>query len=72
MPLAPDPADKGADQFQPRATARRTGGWTVQQWIDYLRRHPDATLPSGVGGSLVAELDRLTSHHHSPSSHGNT
>lgn len=59
MPLAPDPADKGADQFQAPATARRTGGFTLEQWLDWLARWPEATLPSGVGGMLATEIRRL-------------
>ena len=59
MALAPDPADKGADQFQALPTIRRTGGWTLAQWLDWLARYPDAALPSGVGGMLAAEIYRL-------------
>jgi hypothetical protein len=59
MPLAPDPADKGGDQFQALPTIRRTGGWTLEDWRAFLRRWPAATLPSGVGGMLEAELQRV-------------
>jgi hypothetical protein len=58
-PLAPDPADKGADQFQPRPTARRAGGQTLDEWLDWLTRWPMGTLPAGVGGMLAAEILRL-------------
>lgn len=58
-PLAPDPADKGADQFHALPTIRRTGGWTLAQWLNWLARYPDAALPSGVGGMLAAEIRQL-------------
>ena len=49
-PLAPDPADKGADQF----VSRRAG-----YQLAYLDRHTAATLASGEGGLLAAEIHRL-------------
>jgi hypothetical protein len=53
----------GADQSQP--VARRTGGMTLAQWLDWFTRHPDATAPSGVAGMLVQEIyllrERLSS-----------
>jgi hypothetical protein len=59
MALAPDPADKGADQFKAQPSLHRVGDWTLEQWLDWLARYPDAALPSGVGGMLAAEIHRL-------------
>ena len=57
MPLAPDPADKGADQF----VSRRAGYQMdrVDWLLAYLDRHTAATLASGEGGLLAAEIHRL-------------
>jgi len=58
-PLAPDPADKGADTFV--AVNRRAGyGNDRLEWLlDYLARNPAASLQSGEGGVLAAEIHRL-------------
>jgi len=53
----PDPAD-GLDTFTP-PVARRTGGFTLEQWIDHYTRNPDATASSGVAGMLTQEIIRL-------------
>lgn len=45
-----DPADAKASR------SRRVGNWTVEQWLAYLERNPDATLPSGVGWAIVEHL----------------
>jgi hypothetical protein len=56
---APDPADKGADQFQP--VNRRAGYGTdrLSRLLDYLDRWPAATLASGEGKLLADEIHRL-------------
>jgi hypothetical protein len=56
---APDPADKGADQFQP--VNRRAGYGTdrLARLLDYLDRWPAATLASGEGKLLADEIHRL-------------
>lgn len=56
MSAVPDPTD-GADTFRP--VVRRTGGQTLEQWLEWFRRHPDATAPSGVAGMLAQEIHRL-------------
>lgn len=60
MALAPDPAD-GADQFVP--VTRRAGYGSanarLERLLDWLDRRPAATLASGEGGLLAAEVQRL-------------
>jgi hypothetical protein len=59
MPLAPDPADKGADQFHP---VNRRAGYAADRLariLDYLDRWPFATLASGEGKLLADEIHRL-------------
>lgn len=48
----PDPADRKS------VGSRRWGGWTVEDWIAWLERHPDGCLPSGVGRAIVDHLRR--------------
>jgi hypothetical protein len=59
VPDAPDPADKGADQFQP---VNRRAGYSndrLTRLLDYLERWPHATLASGEGRILADEIHRL-------------
>lgn len=48
-PAIPDSSDR-VIEF---AVGKRVVGWTVEEWIAFLDRNPDATLPAGVGGALV-------------------
>lgn len=34
--------------------AKRLHGWPLTRWIIFIRDNPECTLPSGVGGALVA------------------
>ena len=52
-----DPADKGIDQFVSHRAGY--GDDKLARVVDYLRRNPRATLASGEGTLLVAEIDRL-------------
>ncbi len=55
-----DPADKAADGAFGGVTSHRAGyGDKLQRVKDWLRRHPSATLASGEGAVLLAEIDRL-------------
>jgi len=55
-----DPADKQADGAFGGVTSHRAGyGDKLQRVEDWLRRHPTATLASGEGTVLLAEIDRL-------------
>jgi hypothetical protein len=48
---------RGADQFQPN---HRAGyGDRLAFLVDWLTRHPDATLASGEGKVLLDEINRL-------------
>lgn len=51
-PLIGDASDRPIEL----AKGKRVNYWTVEQWLDYLRRNPDATLPAGVGGAIVAHF----------------
>ena len=54
-----DPADKAADGAFGGVTSHRAGyGDKLQRVEDWLRRHPTATLASGEGAVLLAEIDR--------------
>jgi hypothetical protein len=46
----------GSDKEISLATAKRIHGWTVEQWIDYVRRNPDCTVPGGVACAIVTRL----------------
>jgi hypothetical protein len=59
MPIAPDPADKGADQFQPVNRRAGYGSDRIALVLDYLDRWPAATLASGEGKLLADEIHRL-------------
>jgi hypothetical protein len=55
-----DPADKAADGAFGGVTSHRAGyGDKLQRVEDWLRRHPTATLASGEGAVLLAEIDQL-------------
>jgi hypothetical protein len=55
-----DPADKAADGAFGGVTSHRAGyGDKLARVEDWLRRHPTATLASGEGAVLLAEIDRL-------------
>jgi hypothetical protein len=54
-----DPADKQADGAFGGVTSHRAGyGDKLQRVEDWVRRHPTATLASGEGAVLLAEIDR--------------
>lgn len=48
-PLIGDSSDRTIELSK----AKRIQGWTVEEWVAFVRRHPDATLPGGVGGAIV-------------------
>lgn len=51
---------EGTDQFQ--GVANRRAGYDADptaRVIDWLRKYPHATLASGEGALLLAEIDRL-------------
>lgn len=52
-PLLGDSSDRQIEL----AKAKRINGGTIPEWIDWLTRNPDATLPAGVGGALVAHFE---------------
>jgi hypothetical protein len=55
-----DPADRAADGAFGGVTSHRAGyGDRLARVEEWLRRHPDATLASGEGAVLLAEIDRL-------------
>lgn len=57
-----DPADRATDAKADGAFqgSHRAGyGDRLARVEDWLRRHPDATLQSGEGAVLLAEIDRL-------------
>ncbi len=60
-PIKPaDPADKIADGAFGGVTSHRAGyGDKLARVEAWLRRHPSATLASGEGAVLLAEIDRL-------------
>jgi hypothetical protein len=54
-----DPADKAADGAFGGVTSHRAGyGDKLARVEDWVRRHPSATLASGEGAVLLAEIDR--------------
>lgn len=61
-----DPADKATDAKADGAFGGVTnhragyGDDKLARLVDYLRRQPRATLASGEGAVLLAEMDRLT------------
>jgi hypothetical protein len=55
-----DPADKAADGAFGGVTSHRAGyGDKLARVEDWVRRRPTATLASGEGAVLLAEIDRL-------------
>ncbi len=55
-----DPADKQADGAFGGVTSHRAGyGDKFARVEEWLRKHPSATLASGEGAVLLAEIDRL-------------
>lgn len=55
-----DPADKAADGAFGGVTSHRAGyGDNLSRVEEWVRRHPSATLASGEGAVLLAEIDRL-------------
>jgi len=55
-----DPADKAADGAFGGVTSHRAGyGDKLARVEEWLRKHPSATLASGEGAVLLAEIDRL-------------
>jgi hypothetical protein len=55
-----DPADRAADGAFGGVTSHRAGyGDKLQRVEDWVHRHPSATLASGEGAVLLAEIDRL-------------
>jgi hypothetical protein len=55
-----DPADKAADGAFGGVTSHRAGyGDRLARVEDWVRRWPSATLSSGEGAVLLAEIDRL-------------
>jgi hypothetical protein len=55
-----DPADKAADGAFGGVTSHRAGyGDRLARVEEWLRKHPSATLASGEGAVLLAEIDRL-------------
>ena len=68
-PLLGDSSDKVIDLSKGgvnREGQRTFHGWTIREWVDFLHRQPDATLPNGVGKALVdyyeRALDRIAGH----------
>ena len=63
-----DPADKATDAkadgafggVQTHSHRAGYGDDRLARLVDYLRRNPRATLASGEGAVLLAEIDRLT------------
>jgi hypothetical protein len=54
-----DPADKAADGAFGGVTSHRAGyGDRLARVEEWLRKHPSATLASGEGAVLLAEIDR--------------
>jgi hypothetical protein len=45
-------------------------GWRIDKWVDYIKRNPNCTLPSGVGAKLVQLIDQCSPNHQSPSTSG--
>jgi hypothetical protein len=58
-PMMPDPAESQTP-VRERPPLHRVGNWSAERWIQFIRDHPDCTLPGGVGALLVQEIDRLT------------
>jgi len=55
-----DPADRAADGAFGGVTSHRAGyGDRLARVEAWLRKHPSATLASGEGAVLLAEIDRL-------------
>ena len=55
-----DPADRAADGAFGGVTSHRAGyGDRLARVEAWLRKYPDATLASGEGAVLLAEIDRL-------------
>ena len=56
-----DPADKAADGAFGGVHSHRAGYGDdkLARLVDYLRQRPSATLASGEGALLLAEIDRL-------------
>jgi hypothetical protein len=55
-----DPADKAADGAFGGVTSHRAGyGDRLARVEEWLRKHPSATLASGEGAALLAEIDWL-------------
>ena len=36
---------------------RNLHGWTIEEWIAAIKRHPDRSLPNGVGGAMVRHYE---------------
>lgn len=70
QPAIPDSSDKPIDLSQGgvmnREGQRLFHGWTIREWVEFLHRQPNATLPNGVGKALVDyyehTIDRVTGH----------
>lgn len=54
VPAIPDSSDRDLQLSK----SPRIQGWTVNEWTKFVEAHPDCTLPGGVGGAIVAELER--------------
>lgn len=53
-PQKPDPIlGDASDKIIDLSKAPRIQGWTVERWIEFIKEHPDCTLPGGVAGAIV-------------------
>jgi hypothetical protein len=60
VPSVPDPTDRlAADAFTTHRGGYGPESEKLERLLQYLARHPHATLPSGDGGMLAAEIHRL-------------
>lgn len=51
-PAIPDSSDRVISL----ASGKRIQGATVPEWLQWITRNPDCSLPSGVGGALLAHF----------------
>jgi hypothetical protein len=54
QPKIPDPAE----MYKGLAGKDKISSWTAEQWIDFVERHPDCTLPGGVAKMILDHFNK--------------
>jgi hypothetical protein len=53
QPKIPDPAE----MYKGLAGKDKISSWDAMQWIEFINRHPDCTLPGGVAMMIVSHYE---------------